>query len=749
MHRVRLMVGFLCGLGIAGGILSVIGPARADVPPPPGCPETREGKVVKPATKRHPIPPDAPITIRAEEARGTPEEAAEFVGRVQLERDGQSLRADRIEYDQRDTTARAHGNVTLEEPGAAQFSTSELEINTTTRAGHAAAGTYRLETMQARGDAQRIEFEGPDLTRLFDVRYTTCQPGSDDWYLRTREIELDMDKEIGTAYHSTLEIKGLPVFYWPYLNFPISQDRKSGFLMPEAGLSDKRGFELGLPYYFNIAPNFDDTLTPRLLTKRGLQMQNDFRYLLPGTEGKLDAAYLPNDRQADDDRAAALWNHRSVLGSRWSATTNVAWVSDKNYLDDFGNNLGITSQTHLPQIGTLNYNGQSWRFLAQVMNFQTVDPNLTSNEYPYKRLPQLMLAYQPRAEANRLRPSLYSEANYFYVEDDRPTGSRLEIVPALALPIANSYAFLTPKVGAHYVGYRLDGVEDESPSVAVGYTSLDTGLFFDRSTQWFGWRIKQTLEPRLYYLYVPYKNQDGLPVFDTATPTFGFSNLFLENRFIGGDRVGDANQLTTALTTRIVNESDGRERLRLSLGQITYFEDLKVNLPPGTIDTRHSDLAGEVSAWIAQGWYAQGNLQWGIEDGRTEQYGVYLQYHPGRYSIVNLGNRYIRNEVRQVDLSAVWPIYSQWGVFGRTLYSLFDQRNVETYAGIEYRSCCWGIRLYWDRRYSPDDARQVGSIQFQLQLIGLGHYGRVPESPLQQGMIRYDTPSPTRNLFDP
>jgi len=748
MHRVRLMVGFLCGLGIAGGILSVIGPARADVPPPPGCPESKEGKVVPPTTPRNRIAADAPIAIRADEAQGTPGETVEFIGRVQLERDSQSLTADRIEYDQRNTTARASGNVTLQEPGTAQFTTSELEIDAKTREGHAAAGTYRVERNQARGDAQRIEFEGPDLTRLFDVRYTTCQPGQDDWYLRIREIKLDTAEDLGTAYHSTLEIEGVPVFYWPYINFPISQERKSGFLMPSVGLSDKRGFELAVPYYFNIAPNFDDTLTPRVLTKRGLQLQNDFRYLIPTTEGKLELQYLPNDRQANDDRAAGVWRQKSRFGANWSARIDVQAVSDKNYLDDFGNTIGVTAQTHLPQNAELSYRGPDWLFQTRVATFQTVDPNVTSSEYPYVRLPQLVLAYQDRAVPNRLQPQFYSEFNYF-ADQGRITGSRLNVNPALALPLANSYGFLTPRIGARYIGYDLAGAQQDRPSVALGFASLDTGLYFDRSTQWFGSRLKQTLEPRLYYLYVPYKSQDDLPVFDTWNPDLIFTGLFRDNRFVGGDRIGDTNGLTAALTARVLTENDGRERLRVSVGRIGYFEDRRVNLPAGTVDTSRSDLVAEVSAWVGQGWYARGDIQWNADDHQTERSGAYLQYHPDRYRIINLGSRYIRDDIRQVDVSAAWPVFLHWGIVGRSLYSFQDDRNVESYAGIEYRSCCWGMRLYWDRRYSPDEAREVRSIRFQLQLVGLGQYGGTPESPLQQGLVRYGTPSPTRNLFDP
>jgi len=748
MRPARLLVGLLCGLGVAGGTWAPPDVARADVPPPKGCPETKDGKIVAPPAPRVRIPPDAPVTIRADRASGTPGEEVEFAGRVQLERDGQRLGAERLHYDQRTGTARASGEVMLEDAGTAQFSTSALEINPSTHIGQAAASRYRVERMQARGEAQRVEFAGPDLTRLFDVSYTTCQPGSDDWLLRIKELKLDTADDIGTAYHGTLEIGGVPVFYWPYLNFPIGQERKSGFLMPRIGVSDKRGGELEIPYYFNIAPNIDDTLTPRLLTKRGVELQNELRYLFAGTTGKLDLSYLPNDRIANDDRAAGMWRHSSAFGPSWSFNVDAQAVSDKQYLDDFGNSISTTAQTHLPQVASLNYRDPAWRFQVRALNFQTVDPALTSSDRPYMRLPQVILAHQDPAARNRLQPQLYTEFNRF-ADQDRLTGSRLEIQPALSLPLATSYAFLTPKAGGRYIGYSLDRDQDNQPSVALGYGSLDTGLFFDRMTQWFGKPIRQTLEPRLYYLYVPYKNQDALPVFDTALPTFTYANLFQENRFVGGDRIGDTNQITASLTTRVLDGDDGRERFRFSFGQIAYLDERRVNLPPGPIDTSRSDYVGEAYASIGQGWFAQGNLQWSADDHQTERSGVYLQYHPDRYRIINLGSRYIRNDIRQIDVSAAWPVFTNWGLLARSRYSLHDDRNIETYAGILYRSCCWGARLYWNQRYAPDENRQVNSIHFEIQLVGLGEFGRRPESPLDQGLTRYDTPPPGRNQFDP
>lgn len=710
--------------------------------PLPSTPASAAKQILCPATApdvtgmptRPPAPdPDQPIEIRADEVSAVAGTSAEFTGRVELTRGAQHLTTDRLAYDKATDVAQARGTVTLENDAGDRFETSELSLNLHTRVGHAGPSTYLLGQKYGRGDAGRIDFAGPTLTRLQDVRYTTCAPGQDDWFLHTRELELDTAEDIGTARHAWLDFKGVPIFYFPYVSFPISDQRKSGFLIPRLGHSGQSGYQVATPYYFNLAPDYDDTLTPRFLSKRGLQLANEFRYLGPRSGGKLELAFLPDDKKFGDDRAAGSFIHNNAFTPLWSAAVDVRGVSDKFYLDDFGEHVGVTSQTHLPQNAEINRRGPVWNFTARAAGYQTLDPAIAPADRPYARLPQFVLSANPSGRINTPQYQFDSEWVRFE-RGGRLNGDRASLSPAVSLPFTSSYGFLTPRVGARYIGYDLARGDDSTPALARGVVSLDSGLFFERDTDWLGRGYVQTLEPRLYYLYVPYQNQDGLPNFDTSVPDFSFANLFRDNRFVGGDRVGDANQLTTAVTSRYLDADDGAERFRGSLGLIHYFDDRRVNLPAGTTTRTDSDIVAEAAARLARNWYAQGGLQWNQDEDRAEKRNVYLQYNPEKNKIVNLGYRYTRNEIEQTDVSTEWPLAGRWSLRARSLYSERDHRNVETYAGLDYNTCCWALRAFLSRRYS-ESAGQVKAILFEFELSGLSKRGNAPVSPLEQSLF--------------
>jgi LPS-assembly protein len=734
MPRFRLLCA--CCLIIAAGM--VRSPtARADEVP---CPERppRPGAAARPGA----VPAESlPAELRARELRLTREGVSEFTGDVELQRDGQSLGADYLRHDKSSGMLDATGNVTFREPSGLSYVTEETHINLESRIGHAGSGGFSFEDGSARGNAERIDFEGPDHTRLTRVRYTTCAPGQDDWFLRIRELELDTAEDIGTARYASLNFMGVPVFYLPYLSFPISDQRKSGFLIPRVGRSDNGGTEIATPYYLNLAPDYDDTLTPRYLSQRGWQLQNEFRYLTQRSEGKLDLEALPNDRMANrDDRAAGAYLHKHALGSRWSANVDVRAVSDKQYFEDFGDNLGITSQTHLPQNANVDYRGPLWTFSARAADYQTIDPTIAPADRPYARLPQINLALNRPLQPNRVNYYFETEAVNFD-RNEGVTGGRLNLSPAVALPLVNSYGFVTPRLGVRHISYSLASAPDETPSVTRGVFSLDSGLIFERDSRWGERLFSQTLEPRLYYLYSPAKNQDSLPNFDTALPEFSFFNLFRDNRFSGGDRIGDANQLTAAVTTRFIDDADGTERGRASLGRIYYFANREVNLPAGTGSTSASDIVGEATATLASHWHARSHAQWNRIDSRLEKYSVYLQYNPAKDRIVNLGKRFSRDELEQTDISAEWPLAARWTLRARSLYSQRDHRNVESFAGVEYNACCWALRVVAGRRLDYDTvnntASQSNSIMLELELTGLSKLGNVPDSPLRESVFSF------------
>jgi len=703
------------------------------------CPE-RPIRVPK-SKKAAVVKPENPSTdLHARELRTDDQGVTELTGDVLVERGSQSLRAEHLFYSQNTDRLEASGKVTFRDSSGLSFLTDRTEINLESRIGQTGSGLFRFEDGSARGSADRIEFDGPNLTRFSRVRYTTCAEGQDDWFLKMKELELDTDENIGTARHTSLEFLGVPILYMPYFNFPISDERKSGFLIPHLGYSGNRGVELGTPYYFNLAPQLDDTFTPEIMSKRGLQLQNEFRYLTRNAHGDLQFEILPNDRQANgDNRAAGSYQHFHTFSPEWSGIVDVRGISDKSYFEDFRDDLNITSQTHLPQNAQLNYRGPRWNFTARAADYQTIDRSIPITDRPYARLPQLNLSLNAPYEPNRLQFGLENELVYFE-RDASQNGGRFSFNPTLSLPLANSYAFFTPRVGLHYVGYRLSEVSDDNPSLTRGVYSLDSGLFLERDSRWNDHLFTQTLEPRLFYLYVPYKNQDNLPNFDTSVPDFSFYSLFRENRFVGGDRIGDANQITAALTTRFIDQEDGTERVRFSLGRIYYLEDRQVNLPSGIIQSSSSDIVAEASATLANHWYVRSSVDLNRGGHYTQRNNYYLQYNPSKDRIISIGRRYARDEMEQTDISTEWPLSPRWTFRARALHSQEGNRNLDTYAGLEYNSCCWAIRVLGRKRLfidqlNPDVAEQHFSIVVQLELTGLSKLGHAPETPLHESMF--------------
>ena len=555
--------------------------------------------------------------------------------------------------------------------------------------------------------------------------------------------------------HGTLRFGNLPVAYLPSGSFPIDGRRKSGFLVPKLGTSDRTGVEFEAPYYFNLAPNYDATLTPRLLSKRGLMLGGQFRYLTERHRGELLGEILPDDRDASqsdpDIRGAASWQHQGNLAPRLATDINLNYVSDDNYLEDFGNNLDIASTRQLERRGDLRYWGEDWNLLGRLQYFQTVDKNIPNEDRPYSRLPQLLYLLDKPDQHFGLTYHLDSEYDYFDHSDaNRVVGHRFALRPAVSLPLRRSYGHLTPKLSVHYRYYDLSNTEPEqgdNPSLTIPTFNLDSGLVFERQADWFGNASTQTLEPRLFYLLTPYENQDDLPVFDTSLVGFNFNSLFRENRFTGRDRIGDANQLTLALTSRTLSERAGTELLRASIGQIYYFRDRDVQLPDEPTATDNSSiLAAETAARLSANWSTRANLFWNPHDGgQTENASVELHYQNPKNRIFNVGYRYNRGDettdaitrISDTDLSFRWPFGENLHFIGRWKYSLFYERTMDSFAGFEYDRCCWILRAL-ARHYIEDNVDDSNTtFMVQLELKGLGAIGSRVDSFLERGIFGY------------
>jgi len=746
---------------LCAAILATIGSqsavaAQPDAPAtarPPSCPDS-PALPMPTSNLAEPETGDERIHAYADRMESKLDETARFSGNVELRYNGLHLFADEAIYDLTKNTLDASGHIHLSKGSGETIVTPLLRYDLDTESGSAVDAQFAVADNAARGTAGHIQFEGRDILKLKSVRYTTCPPGQDDWILRARELTLDKTSETGTAWNARITFMHVPIFYSPYLSFPITDARKTGLLAPHAGRSSSSGFFLAVPYYFNLAPNYDDTLTLRVLEQRGTQALNEFRYLGETFSGRLNLEYLPNERTTDTDRSALFFNHTQTLTPLWSTAADIQWVSDNSYFIDLGSSATESGRTHLPRSLRLDYSGNIWRFSARAFTYQTLDTSIPLAEQPYQRLPQLVLTADSPGGPNRLHGTLESEwVNFLrpgFVPDvpgviEPPVaGQRLDVLPGVSLPLRTSYFYFTPRAAYRYTSWRLnlntdvDNINpDEAMDRGLPTYSLDSGFTLEREGRLGGQAYTQTLEPRVYYVYVPYKNQDNLPVFDAALPAFSFYNFFRENRFTGADRVGDANQLTAAVTSRFLLPGSGVEQARVSLGQVQFFADQQVNLPPGTVTQTKSDLIGEATARLGQPWYVRAGVQWDNKEREMRRSSYYLHYRPQGDRIVNLGYRYTNDLERLVDFSAQWPLSARWTGVARWNYSLPESLTVQAYAGFQYTSCCWAFRTVAHRRQQPDGSID-NSVLFELELSGFAKMGETEDSPLKQGKFIFE-----------
>jgi len=673
-------------------------------------------------------------------------------GDVTLRQRGAAIRADRVEYHDADQTVAATGGVRLERDGDVA-SGPRLNYKLDNGTGDMDSPVFefpkRLERRTAsRGQASRAVLEENSVTRLFKAEYTSCPVPRDDWFIRVRELELDTSRNVGTAYNSTVYFLGVPILYSPYMSFPMDNKRKSGFLAPTLGTSAQSGFDFSLPYYFNLAENYDATLTPKIYTRRGIQIGAEARYLTSFMSGQVDGEVLPHDRVTDSDRYFMGLKHVQQLGHGISFSANAQKVSDDAYFRDLSTRIALTSQTNLPRDAILAYNDEVWSVSARALGYQTLqDPNGPPIPIPYNILPQL-LAFGSQQNVRGFDWQWASELSNF-VHPTLVNGQRLIVYPSVLYPWRNGYSFVIPKAGYHYTRYNLED-NNASPNATLSrglpIASVDSGLYFERQSTWGGRAFEQTLEPRLFYLYVPYKDQSGYPNFTTAETDFNFQRFFSENRFVGGDRIGDANQLTFALTTRLIESATGLERFKAALGQVYYFTPPKVTLGDTPPPAKTSDILGYASTQmtpsvsIDAAWQYTPNLQ------RSERIVVGGRYNPQPGSVVNAAYRYVRGTetsadpsrqgIQQVDLSSQWPITRNLQGLARWNWSVKERKLLEGLVGFEYNAGCWQVRAV-AHRFITAAQQYSTSFQIQLELTGLSRIGINPLETLRQNIGGY------------
>lgn len=673
-------------------------------------------------------------------------------GNVEITRDDQQTRSDHAEFKQKDNIADLEGNIQYwDESMYLEAKKGHIEFKTET--GQFENTRYTIKDGRGRGQSAYVEITIGIESHLQDVDYSNCDPKNKFWSLSADELHLDHIEDWGSAKNAVLRIQDIPVFYSPYLSFPLNERRKTGFLMPSAGSSDRYGFEATIPFYWNIAANMDATLTPQLLTHSGIRLLGEFRHISNNSKSRLNAEYLANDNQFGNKTRNLITlkhEHKFIQKGRFSLDYNR--VSDQEYFKDFGNSLRVTSKRFLKQHGDVSYSGSWWNAHARVESYQSVDRTIASVSRPYKRLPHINFNARSLGGNNKLRYTLSSEFTYFYRGDENAisknnvTGARLNFMPSIDYPYRTTATFLTPKLGLHYSRYHLNNAANLEPNLSrlVPVLSIDSGIFLERDFSFFGKKSLQTLEPRIFYVYVPEKKQDDLPVFDTGLYDFSFDSLFRENRFSSKDRFGDTNQVTLALTSRLIDRNSGKERAYVSLGQIYYLDDREVILPNlRKPDDNSTPIVAKFSAKLFDYWQLLGNVQWDTHTKTTEKLLVQMQYKPAEKRVINLSylTRDTANRssarVEQTDVSLHWSINQHWNMVGRWRYAIPKNRTLEIFGGIEYDSCCWGFRVVAQRFLIGRNGLSDKGLFLQFELKGLAGSGRKTVDFLKQKISGY------------
>ena len=684
------------------------------------------------------------IELQADNARARDNNIFTMEGNAVAVMDWKRLEANSITYNQDEGKIDADGNLIYTSP--------ELLVDgdrgtfyPDTDTGDIEQASYALPELHARGTASSVELDGRDYQHLKDVSYTTCPIESTDWEIFARQVDLDQEDGTGTARHAKIRLKGVPVLWTPYMTFPLDDRRKSGLLVPKFGYTEETGVDISAPYYWNIAPDKDATIVPRFMTERGVMLGGEFRYKNRGNHGELTGEYLPSDNKFNnEDRYLAGFRHNGNPMPRMETSIKASTVSDDFYFDDFGKTLVQTSQTNLERTAAGAYHGRGWNLGLMVQNYQTIDTTIKDKNRPYEQLPRVLFDTAPATRFLGMKFAADAEFNQFkHSGNVLIEGNRFDIQPRLSLPVNRPGWYIDPSVSVRYTAYNLDdpvkGSTNDNPSRTTPVVSVDAGSFFERSSRWGETDFVQTLEPRLFYLYVPDKDQDDIPVFDTSDYDFNYWNLFRENRFSGPDRMGDANQLALALTSRFLNPASGVQQFSVSVGSLLYFRDREVTLPGEPVETdSSSNIIGELTLALTHNWRATAETQWNPHESQTDRNSLHLQYRKGSRQLVNLAYRYRRDIQEQTDVSMLWPLGNNWHMVGRWYYSLLDNRTLEALGGLGYESCCWTAQVV-GRSFVKNQNQREKAIFFQVELKGLGRLVNTVDKELERGILGYES----------
>jgi LPS-assembly protein len=714
----------------------------------------------------------APVFIQGDRIFGRADLETVVQGDAVMRKADTVIHADRLEYDQSTDQARASGHVRINRAGNL-YTGPLVELKVEAFEGFFQQPSYHFAQNGAHGEASKADFLDESHTVVYDASYTTCRrlPGPSwmpDWVLRAASISLDNDEEVGVANGAYLSFKGVPILPVPAISFPLTEKRKSGLLPLTAGIDNISGTTLALPYYWNIAPNRDATITPTLMTSRGVDVGAVYRYLEPGTTGRVALNSMPGDKLRNLDRWGLAWTHNGSFDSGLpnvspvALALNINRVSDDNYWRDFSSSEALLTQRLLPGDVLASWASGPVSGTVHVLKWQVLQDPDSPIVPPYDRVPQIT-AHMGQGNVQGFDWSLDGDFTQF--EADRaltgqPNTQRTFALAQLSRPWLAPQGFITPKLQLHAAAYQFDAKladGSKSASSVVPSFSLDSGLVFERNSALWGRDFVQTLEPRAFYVYTPYRNQSLLPNYDTGVADFNFASIYLENAFVGHDKISDNNLLTMGLTTRFLDPDSGNQYARFGVAQRLRFEPQQVTINTATspAESGLSDVLLGAEVNLNERWTVDSTTQYNPLTDQSVRATVGARYNPGNYRVLNAAYRFQRNVSEQIDVSWQWPINDLWGdrgqelgkgrgqgdgryyALGRLNYSLDQSALVDTILGVEYDAGCWLARVVLARTQTSTSSA-VQRLIFQLEFVGFTRIGTAdPRATLTQNISRY------------
>ncbi|CAG9164858.1 LPS-assembly protein LptD [Cupriavidus laharis] len=695
-----------------------------------------------------------PTFVSGDRLTGYNERGVELEGNAELRRGGAVVKGDKLTYDQDTDEAFAHGNARVSRGGALAVG-PEARMKVEANEGYMLSPDYYFQQTGGTGKAERIDFVDKDRSVIKRATYTTCSPDNADWYFSARQLDLDSDRQVGVAYGGVLHFFDVPIAGAPVFSFPLNDERRSGFLSPLFGYGSKSGLDVTLPYYFNIAPNRDLTLYPRIMTSRGFMLGGDYRYLGQGYSGRLRAEILPDDRQTGTNRWSYSFQHNQNIAKGLNAYLNLNRVSDDKYPDDLTRTVSQSTLRQYTQEGGVTYNWQDFMVMARVQKFQTLLPSQPS----YERVPQLngkyirydLGGFDVQVEADYTRFHIPLTSTGF----QQPQGERMFVQPTISYPIVRPGWYVTPKVILNATQYQMEA-ESNTPTAQNNFSrtlptfSFDSGMTFERNaptmSRLFGVNYLQTLEPRLFYVYTPFRDQSQFPLFDTVQSDFGYGQIFSENPFTGYDRVADNNKLTAGLTTRLIEADTGVERFRGTLAQRYDFSGQRVQINGTLPDPKagSSDLLAATTIQLFRGYYLDAGIQYNPDSEHINYSNLAFAWRPEPRKLLNMGYRYRRatsvtdnTAIDQFEISGQWPITQRAYGIGRFAFDRNANQMVDALAGLEYAADCWVGRVVY-QRFRNTSQGYTGRIFLQVEFRGLSKIGSNPLDILRLNVPGYE-----------